>query len=110
MLLIPNLSEFIQASVAGVPVLFLVLVVVEFIKDAGLENPKAKRLTAWGAGMLLGGLYQVAAMGVPTNLMGWFVVGAYGLVIGVSASKLYETAGKLITKALQGLANDEPTG
>lgn len=98
-----NIGDFIQAGVSGVPLLFVVMVVVELLKDAGLSNPYIMRLAAWGSGILLGALYQVAVVGVPANLLGWLTVAVYGLLLGVAAGKLYDLSGKIIKKAIAGI-------
>lgn len=101
-----NISQFVTAGALGLPLLFFVMVLVEFAKDAGLKNDSALRLTAWGIGLAVGSLYQVATVGLPGTLAGWLTVGAYGLFLGVCASKLYQTSGKIVKKALESWLRD----
>jgi hypothetical protein len=77
------------ASVAGIPLVFVVLGLVEYIKKLGVSG-KPVFGVSMGLGILFGVGYQIATVGLPGNFAGWFGVVIYGLALGLIASGIYE--------------------
>jgi hypothetical protein len=80
---------FAEVSVAGIPLLFVVMGLVEYIKKFGVQG-QALQGASMGIGLLFGVGYQVSAAGVPADFAGWFAVGVYGLALGLVASGIYD--------------------
>lgn len=93
-----DLTSFAKVMVAGVPLLFVVVGLVEWLKKLGIEG---KTLTAasMGIGLLLGGGYMIS-QGFPSGFAAWFAVVVYGLAMGLVASGLYDTAKNILEKII----------
>jgi uncharacterized membrane protein YccC len=79
--------EFDQI-VNGVPLIFVVMGLVEFVKAFGVQG-KALTAVAFGVGVVLGVLYQVS-LGMPVGFAGWFGSVFFALALGLVASKVYD--------------------
>lgn len=92
-------SLFQNATVAGVPLLLFVIAIVQEIKqDFGLEGQtKTVRLIAVVTGLVLG-IGQQLTISVPVGFSGWFTAVAFGLLLGLGASRLYD-AGESLMRA-----------
>jgi hypothetical protein len=99
--------EFFAVSVAGIPLIFVVMGLVTLWGELGLKG-RAQLVSSFITGLLIGGLYQLAELGVPVDFAGWFALAIFGLGLGVVTSGLYETAGKLVRKAIAQPVKDEP--
>lgn len=82
-------TQFFSVGVAGVPLIFVVIGLVAWLKDYGLVGNQL-RLAALLIGLFLGAGYQVS-QGMPTSFAGWFAVLVYGIALGLVASKVYDT-------------------
>ena len=83
-----EIEAFAKASVAGVPLLFVVMGLVQLLKDNGLARPY------WFAaalvlGLVLGVGYQYSQAPLAT-FAGWFAAVVYGLGLGLVAAKVYD--------------------
>lgn len=92
-----DLSAFFKASVAGVPLLFVVLGLVQWMKGY-FKDDKIIRGISMALGLLLGGGYLLSTLGFPLDFAGWFSVAVYGLGVGVVASGIYDVGSELIAK------------
>lgn len=94
-----NIAAYANAGVAGVPILFVVLGLVQWTKSFGVEG-KALRAVSMVIGLLLGAGFMIASAGLPGAFPGWFAVVVYGLGLGVVASGVYDAAEKIVANAL----------
>lgn len=88
---------FQNAQVAGVPLLFFVMSMVELTKDFGVSGKVGLRIASTVIGLVLGVGYQVATA-VPADFSGWFTAGIFGLLLGVGAFKLYDVGQSIAAK------------
>lgn len=91
-----KMDDFALVSVLGVPLMFVVIGTVEYIKKMGVQG-KALLGASMAAGLIYGAGYQFMARGFPTDFAGWFSVIVYGIAIGILASGVYDankSAGK----------------
>ena len=95
-----NVEAYVNAAVAGVPLLFVVLGLVQWFKAYNISGP-ALRGVSMGIGLLLGAGYQIAVVGLPADFAGWFAVVIYGLGLGVIASGVYDAASTMIRAGLK---------
>jgi len=84
-----DISAYFDAAVQGIPLLFVVLGLVEWLKPY-ITEAKYLRLASMAIGLLLGGGYLLATVGFPSDFAGWFSVVVYGLGVGVVASGIYD--------------------
>jgi len=66
-----------------------VIGLVEYIKSLGVQGQILKAVSM-GVGVLFGGGYQIAAIGVPADFAGWFGLVVYGIALGLVASGIYD--------------------
>mgnify|MGYP001501922186 CR=1 FL=1 len=83
------MSEFFNVAVSGIPLLFVVIGLVAYVKKFGVTG-NALLVTSMLIGLLFGVGYQVSQAGVPADFAGWFSNGIYGLGLGLVASGLYD--------------------
>lgn len=69
-------------------ILGVILGLVEFIKQLGVQGDVKLRLVSMGTGVALGVLFQLKDM-YPT-IAPWFEVAIYGIVLGLTASGLFK--------------------
>lgn len=93
-----DIKAYAEAAVAGVPLLFVVLGLVQWVKSFGVQG-NALRGVAMAVGLLLGAGYQLAVVGFPADFAGWFAVVVFGLGLGVVASGVYDAATTMIKAA-----------
>ena len=87
------MTDLSSLLVAGVPFLFIVFGLVEFVKKLGLSG-KWLILVSMLIGMILGMAYQVSISGLPATFAARFGVTCFGLVIGLTASGIYDFLSK----------------
>jgi energy-coupling factor transporter transmembrane protein EcfT len=80
--------DFQQYLVAGVPLVFVVLGLVEFVKRLGLKG-NWLIVVSMLIGAALGIGYQ-CTVAVPVGFNGWFSVSVFGLAVGLVASGIYD--------------------
>jgi len=85
-----------QYIIPGVLLIAVVMALVEFYKKAGAEGRTLLYLSLV-TGMVIGVLHQ-AMTETPTTWQGWAGAGIYGLVVGLTASGVYDV-GKSIAMA-----------
>ena len=102
-----NVSVFTTAAVAGVPLLWVVLGLVEWAKGIGLKGETAIRLASMGIGLVFGVCYMVvetAFIDAVGQMTGSGIFGAvfgfivYGIGLGLLASGIYDVGGSLLEK------------
>lgn len=80
-------TQFVTASVSGIPIVVPILLLVYSLKRAGVAG-KALFFSSLGVGTAFGVAYQVATTGVPTSFSGYFAYGVYGMTLGLGTSYL----------------------
>lgn len=110
-----NFEEFFKVGAeSGTTVLFIVLGLVQVWGRLGAAG-KVQLLSSLATGLLVGGSFQIAALGTPALFSDWFAVVMYGLLMGLVASGVYEVGKKLATGAIVEIvkklwSNSEPQG
>lgn len=95
-----DFGKFFAASKENGPmVIAIVLCLVTLLGKFGVSG-KAQLGSALGIGLVLGGCFNIAALGVPADFAGWFSTVMYGLMMGLTASLGYDTGKALVTKAV----------
>lgn len=89
-----ELKAFIEASVAGVPLIAVVLGLVTWLAQTFKLQGQQKLIASMITGLLLGAGYQLS-IALPATYAGWFAVVIYGLALGLIASGIYDTGKKL---------------
>ena len=89
--------EWFDVAVNGIPLLFVVIGLVAYIKKLGVEG-KALLGASMLIGMLLGGGYQISQIGVPADFAGWFGIVVYGIGLGLVASGIYDEVKDMLQK------------
>jgi hypothetical protein len=84
--------DFSQYLVAGVPLIFVVLGLVEFVKGFGITGNAVKAVSL-AIGLILGIGYQLS-IAMPAGFAGWFAVVVFGLALGLVASGIYDVVNK----------------
>jgi hypothetical protein len=84
--------DFTQYLVAGVPLIFVVLGLVEWVKSFGVKG-NAVKVVSMAIGLGLGVGYQLS-IAVPVGFAGWFGVFVFGLALGLVASGIYDVINK----------------
>jgi hypothetical protein len=102
-----DLSAYITAAVAGVPLLFVVMGLTHIWGQLGAEG-KVQLASALGTGVILGTLYMVSQVRPPVGdwyegFVYWFSSAFYGIGLGVLAVTGYETLKNVTYKAVGGL-------
>jgi hypothetical protein len=104
-----DLERFADASVAGVPLVMVIMGLVywfkSFTKKDGSKVFEGNGLlmVSMGIGLVLGGLFMLTQTRPPvgdwwTGLQYWFALAVYGLMMGLVASGLYEVARGFVEK------------
>jgi hypothetical protein len=90
-----SLPDFSEAAVNGIPLLFMVIGLVEYIKKFGISGDL---LTASSMviGLVLGVGYQISIVGSPASFADGFALIVYGLALGLVASGIYDTLKELL--------------
>jgi hypothetical protein len=95
-----DFTKFFQAIPENaVIVVLIVLGLVTFLGKLGVRG-KWQLISGMLIGIAFGGAFMIAALGVPMSFAGWFSVIMYGLMLGLTASGVYEAGKDLIAKGL----------
>ncbi len=78
------MEQYFDVAVAGIPLLFVVMGLVEWVRQFGVSG-NWLRVTSMIVGLVLGMGYQVS-QGMPATFAAWFAAAVYGLALGVVAS------------------------
>jgi|YNPMSStandDraft_1061717.scaffolds.fasta_scaffold00219_4 uncharacterized membrane-anchored protein YitT (DUF2179 family) len=78
-----------QDVVNGIPILFVVIAVVEYLKKLGVDG-KALTVASLLTGAVLGIAYQLLYLNLPPTPENVFTAVVYGLVLGLTASGVYD--------------------
>lgn len=92
-------KAFGDAAVSGVPLVAVVIGLVEWIRQMGVQG-RALLVVSLLIGLALGGSYQLAQLGLPSGdfqavFGGWLGVAVYGLGMGLTASGIVKVAKRL---------------
>jgi len=81
--------DFSTMLINGIPLIFVIFALVEFIKSFGI---KGKLITFLSLlfGLLFGAAYQVSLTGLPIDFSGWFSLVIFGLTLGLVTSGFYK--------------------
>lgn len=82
--------DFSNALVAGIPLVFVVIGLVEWSKRLGVSG-KPLLVLSMLAGVALGVLYQYSQQSLE-GFSAWFSAAVYGLALGLVASGIYDAA------------------
>ena len=89
-----SIDIFQKIEVAGIPLLFIVLGLVQYVKSLGLKG-NAIRVASMVIGLLLGVGYQYSLINtLAMDFQNWFSVIVFGLGLGLVASGVYDVANK----------------
>lgn len=92
-----NFPEYLNVSVGGVPLVFIVIGLVTLCRKIKGMTGNRLLIASLIIGFSLGFGYQVATL-PPIDFAGWFAAVIYGLAMSLVPSGLYDT-GKHITGA-----------
>jgi len=84
-----DISAYTEAAVAGVPLLFVVFGLVQWVKSFGVSGNWLRGVSML-IGLILGVGFMFSSVGFPSDFAGWFTVIVYGLGLGVVASGVYD--------------------
>ena len=97
-----NLVEFIQAATVNTAVLLpIVMALVTLYGKFGIQG-KAQLALSLLTGFVLGVIVMLADVGVPADFAGWVALVLYGLIPGLVASGVYDTAKGVAERAVRG--------
>lgn len=96
------LQQFIglKDAVAGVPIIFVVVALVQIAKNRWNLAGKDVELVSLGIGLLIGVGYRFGN-GVEPTFAWWFGTVIYGLLLGIVPSQLYKTGTDVVKSAVQ---------
>jgi hypothetical protein len=80
---------FQNLTIAGMPLLLVVLGLVQWFKQLGLRGTLVLNLVSMLIGLLLGVGYQLS-LSMPGDFAGWFSTVVFGLGLGLVASGVFD--------------------
>lgn len=80
---------FSDLTVAGIPLMFIVLGLTQYVKSFGVSGPIV-RAVSLGIGLLMGLGYKLSSGPLPADFAGWFATIVFGLAVGLTASGVYD--------------------
>jgi len=89
--------NFNDAIVAGLPLVLVVIGLVEWFKQLGVQG-NVLRYVSMAIGLVIGIAYQIS-LGLPADFAGWFGAAVYGLALGLVASGIYDAASDIVHKS-----------
>ena len=108
-----DFGKFFEASAQNGPlVVIIVLGLVTLLGKFGVKG-HAQTGSALGLGLLFGGAFNIAALGLPVGFAAWFSTVMYGLMMGLATSLGYDAGKELVTKIVTraiGLAGPDSKG
>jgi hypothetical protein len=103
-------DSFLTASVFGIPIILLVIGLVYAIGDKFGVIGKAQFVVSLAIGLIFGGGYQAAVGSLGYNFLAIFSYVVYGLLMGLFASLLYDTAKDLLAKIIGKILGNSSLG
>jgi len=94
------MNYFTDAMVNGIPLLFVVLGLVEWVKTFGLEG-NVLRGVSMLIGLILGCGYMITQQGYPVEFASIFGYLVYGLALGLVASGIYDGSKRAVGSAIR---------
>lgn len=97
-----DFSELFKVSAeAGPTILLVVMGLVQMYGKFGVSG-NMQLVSSLLTGLVFGGGFQMAVLGVPTEFAGWFSVSVFGILMGLVASGVYEVGKKLTSNLAKG--------
>jgi len=93
-----DFTSFFEVSAKSGPIVVLIVLgLVQLYGKAGVSG-KWQLFSSLFTGIIIGGAFQVAALGTPATFAEWFAVVMYGLLMGLTATGTYEVGKKLLSR------------
>ena len=101
-----DLVSFLKPAVAGVPLVFVIMGLVEWLKRLGVTGNNIL-YASMGIGVVIGSGYMVTQTRPPLVdawiiYVYWFAVIVYGLAMGIVASGLYDVIKNMLKPMVEG--------
>lgn len=94
------ITEYFNSLSKNAPVVIMaVLGLATFYKSLGIDG-RWLFLSAFATGFILGGAFQVASLGTPSDFAGWFWTAITAILMGLAPSGVYDAL-KAATRASQ---------
>ena len=94
-------DSFLSASVFGIPIMLLIIGLVYALGDKFGVTGKWQFVSALIIGLVFGGGYQAGVGSLGYGFLAIFSYVCYGLILGLFASLLYDTAKDLLAKIIE---------
>ena len=104
------IDAFLAASVFGIPIILLVIGLTYAVGDKFGIQGKWQFVAALVIGLIIGGGYQAAVGSLGYTLLAWFSYVCYGLLLGLFASLLYDSAKDLLAKIIEKMLGAKSLG
>lgn len=92
-------SFFAALTVAGIPLLAVLIGSVQVLKGIMGTHGKATRVVSVVLGVVLGFGYWIFANGSPVGFPGWFTASIFGISLGIVAFGLYDAGDEVATRS-----------
>jgi hypothetical protein len=105
--MIDNVMGVLSAGVNGIPLVFVVFVMVELLKRLkgkdgnALIDGNGLLISSFVIGLLIGVGYMLATTEMTASFGYWFGVAVYGIALGGMASIFYEAIKSIVDKIVQ---------
>lgn len=96
-------EAFLAASVFGIPIILLVIGLTYAVGDKFGVQGKWQFVAALLIGVIIGGGYQAGLGSLGYSFLACFSYVAYGLLLGLVSSWLYDTVKDLIAKIIENM-------
>ena len=96
--------SLLTVSVLGVPLIFVIIGMVTFMRQLGLVG-RGLTVASLVWGLVIGVGYQISVLGVPLDFAGWWAIIIYGIGLGLLAALFYDTFKGVIERAIEHLVN-----
>jgi len=94
-----------ELSLIFLPLMAIIMALVEVWGRFGAKG-KVQLASSLGTGLVLGGGFAVLVV-QPANAVGWTTVGMFGLIVGLSASGVYNVGKGIASRATDKLVQRE---
>jgi hypothetical protein len=96
-----EIEAYTGAVVAGVPLMFVVIGLVQWVKSFGVTG-NLLRVVSMIIGLVFGGGYIFATVGFPATFAEWFAAVVYGIGLGIVASGVYDALKNMMVAKPEG--------